>query len=154
MAAEAAGLLDWLFPGLDPLDQILMLILIVLSAAAVYVLGLAARSAKAGPRPGSVERKQETGEGGERDRTSELLLAVGIDRAMARLFYKRLREAIDAGKVRPALVSDECPGGTVAFDFARQSWVCVEKDGSTHPLGQPPAGERLELEDYEVGGDG
>jgi len=80
--------------------------------------------------------------------------ALGIDRALANLFYRELSKAIREGRVRPALVSDECPGGSVAFDFARQDWVCVERDGATHALGQPPAGERLEIEDYGVGGDG
>ncbi len=74
---------------------------------------------------------------------------LGIDRALAQLFYRDLRKALEEGKIRPALVSDECPGGTVAFDFARQDWVCVEKDGATHPLGAEPAGEQLELEDLE-----
>jgi len=73
---------------------------------------------------------------------------LGIDQALATLFYRELRKAIEQGKVRPALYSDECPGGTIAYDFARQDWVCIEKDGATHPLGQPPAGEQLELEDY------
>ena len=73
------------------------------------------------------------------------------DKALAQLFYHEFRKALNEGRIRPALVSDECPQGTIAYDFARQDWICVEKDGATHPLGQPPAGEQLEIEDYGVG---
>jgi len=151
MAAEAAGLLDWLFPGLDPLDQILMLILIVLAGAAVYVVGLAARSARA-PRT----ERRETGkrreqEGGEREKTTRLLLELGIDAVMARAFHRELKRALEQGRVRPALVSDECPQGRVVYDFARGGWTCIEPDGTARPLGSRPAGERLEVEELFSG---
>jgi len=52
--------------------------------------------------------------------------------------------------VRIALVSDMCPNGYVAYDFTRESWVCVEKDGSSYPLGGKRAEEIVELEDEVV----
>ena len=94
------------------------------------------------PEPGAAKPRPE-------ERQAELLRELGVDRALASLFYRKLREALDSGEVKPALVSERCPEGTVVFDFVRQGWMCVSRTGEARPLSGNPAGERLEIEDWE-----
>ena len=72
---------------------------------------------------------------------------VGLDKAMAHKFYVELRKAIKEKKVRIALISDLCPKGRIAYDFVRETWICVEKDGTSYPLGEKPAPELLTFYD-------
>ena len=82
----------------------------------------------------------------------DLATALGIEKALAARFYRELSKAVKSGRIRIALVSDECPNGYVAYDFPRESWVCVEKDGTSYPLGERPAPELLEFESEGGGG--
>ena len=75
---------------------------------------------------------------------------VGVDTALAVEFYRNLKKAIKEKKIRIALVSELCPRGRIAYDFAVNKWVCIEKDGSVYPLGEKPSGETI-IEEEDVG---
>jgi len=103
-------------------------------------------------RPRSEEKAAEPGQeaqGVEKPGKPYVFLeeAIGLDKAMAHKFYVELRKAIREKKVRVALVSDSCPKGRIAYDFVRETWICVEKDGTSYPLGEKPAPELLTFYD-------
>lgn len=79
--------------------------------------------------------------------------APGLEKAVAARFYRELDKATKSGRIKVALVSDECPQGYVAYDFVRGNWVCVETDGTVHPLGEQAIGEHVFFEEEESEGD-
>ena len=140
-----------------PVEDILAYLTVVLGgmAAALWAIVIVdalrprkRRELKPEPEPG--EPRPRGPKATREERQAELLKELGVDQAMARLFYRKLREALEAGEVKPALVSEKCDG-YVTFDFVRQGWICVERDGSARPLSGSHAGERLEVEDWERG---
>ena len=54
--------------------------------------------------------------------------------------------------MRVGLISDECKG-RIAFDFVRETWICIEDDGSSYPIGMKPAPEVVEFFDDGRGGE-
>jgi hypothetical protein len=97
------------------------------------------------------EKEQEREGRGEPETSNEPVeweKALGLDKALTARFYRDLHRAIKNGRVRVSLISEECPNGYVTYDFARQEWLCVERDGSSYPLGGRPAGE-LFIEESE-----
>ena len=72
---------------------------------------------------------------------------ISVDKALAVEFYRNLKKAIKEKKIRIALVSELCPKGRIAYDFAIGKWICVEKDGTSYPLGENPVTETIEYED-------
>lgn len=70
-----------------------------------------------------------------------------LDQALTLEFTARLRKGLKNGMVKPALVSDNCKG-RVAYDFARQEWMCIEDD-IVYPLYRQVQDEQVEYEDEE-----
>lgn len=130
----------------DPVVYTVMGAVFGLLAAAIIVV---LRSRPPPPPPPRETREQETQEK-EKEQVS-LEEALGLDRAVAARFYRELRKAMRSGRVRVALVSDECDG-TVVYDFAREEWLCTARDGTAYRLGGRPLPEQVVVEDVEEGG--
>ena len=56
---------------------------------------------------------------------------IELDKALAVRFYRELKKALRENKVRVTLVSELCPNGRIAYDFATSRWIFVEEDGTS-----------------------
>ncbi|MEB3787431.1 MAG: hypothetical protein GSR78_01595 [Desulfurococcales archaeon] len=134
-------------PQVLTLEDLVMLTALLVSAviAVAILFELVRQRRQAEPR-----QEQVRAEEGSRDNDTvgfeKLLEKMGIDRAMARMFHSELKRAMKAGTVKPALVSDKCPGGNVVYDFAK-GWMCIGPGGDAYPLGKRPIEEIIEYED-------
>jgi hypothetical protein len=139
---------DWLGIGFQ--DIVTLVLVVVISTLGAAAIRLVSAVTSPPPPPRSGWERQEARELGEqRERRLEIddvLQAAGIDRTMAKIFYARLKTALDRGVVKPALVASECDGH-VLYDFARDDWVCMSRNGVAYPLGSSPEGEKLEIEE-------
>lgn len=103
--------------------------------------------------------KQPQGEDKDMERREHAKIdnVIGLDKALAAKFYRSLRKSLASGEVNIGLISEKCPDGYVAYDFVREDWICVEKNGSSHRLGGEPVEDLVEIEELDeegVGEDG
>lgn len=119
---------------------------LVIGLLAGVALGLAFKKPR--EKEEKIKAKQEVEKPGRPDYFLEEVISV--DKALAARFYRDLRKAIRENKVRVSLTSELCSKGRVAYDFAVGKWVCIEKDGTTYPLGEKPNGETV-IEEEDVG---